>query len=271
MNVNQAYQILEVQHGASEQQIKDNYKRLAKKYHPDINKSSEAESKFKDINTAYSVLTGKTQPKHNSFNVWEEFVNANSFEGGFFNIKFDFGNGGGQNYTNVWGQSNIRKRTPQNGTDFQTNLILTIEDIFSDIEKVLKFRIYVHCAKCAGTGSLDKNINNVVTCNSCNGLGSVARVFGQSMVQTLCDNCVGYGNVFRNRCNSCQNGLVAVEETLKLKINKGDYFKKNRQIIGGYGNAGMFGGRRGNFIVNLILDNTTVNSFDFNRIQLKEK
>ena len=275
MTQQQAYSTLEVQQGASEQEIKDAYKKLAKKYHPDINKEKDAESKFKEINQAYSILTGKEQQKSGGFNGYGGYggngFNSdmfNQFFNGGFNINFDFENGWEQVQTN-------KRRTPQNGQDININLMLTAEEIFSESEKVIKFIVHKHCKKCGGTGSLDKNLNNTQQCNNCKGTGHLTKItnsaFGQQIMQTTCTHCSGYGTILRNKCNSCQNGLVNEEETLKLKINKGDYFKKNRQFIKNYGHAGMFGGRRGNANIQLIADQNSINNFDFNRIKLKDK
>ena len=269
MTLQQAYSTLGVQQGASEEEIKKAYKNLAKKYHPDVNKNSASDAKFKDVNQAYNILTGKSQQKHNDFNSGG-FDNFNMFNQMFngFNIKFDFENG--------WETTQSQqKRTPQPGQDTQINVRLSAEEVFSDIEKEIKFTVHKHCKKCSGSGSLDKNINNTIQCNQCKGAGILTNVirtqFGQQITQSVCGQCSGYGNILRNKCNSCQNGLVNEEETLKIKISKGDYFKKQRQPIIGFGNAGMFGGRRGNIILMLFVDQQSLNNFDFNRLELKDK
>ena len=100
MNRQEAYNLLELQQGASDEQIKNAYKQMAKKYHPDINKEEGAETKFKDINQAYSILTGKEQQKANEFGGNNPFDMFSDMMG--ININFDFGG--------AWESVNGRKR-----------------------------------------------------------------------------------------------------------------------------------------------------------------
>ena len=153
--------------------------------------------------------------------------------------------------------------------------MLTAEEMFLDVEKEIKFSAHKHCKKCDGTGSLDKKLDNQEKCNYCKGTGMVTHVmrtgFGQHITQNSCKHCGGFGTLLKNKCNSCQNGLVPENETLKLKISKGDYFKKNNQFVNGFGHAGEFGGKRGRLEINLIVDKQSLNNFDFNRIEIKDK
>jgi len=255
--------MLGVSENATQDVITSAYRKLAKQYHPDVNKESGSEEKFKEINEAYSVLTGKTQQQGNGFS--GEGFDMSSI----FSSMFNFGHNG------AWRTNQPpRKRKAQQGSDIFINSMLTAEEIFSDIEKEIKFKADKHCKKCGGTGSLDKNINNTEHCVYCQGTGNIIITqntpLGQIMTQSTCNYCGGYGNLLKNRCSSCKDGLVDSIEMIKIKINKGDYFKKNRQFIKSFGNAGKFGGMRGNIIINLIADQNSINNFDFNRLTLND-
>lgn len=194
--MNQYYEVLGLKKGASDKEIKSAYRKMSKKYHPDVNPSDEAKEKMSQINEAYEILTGKRQAPNqgNPFG-------GNPFRGGQrpgFDPFSDFFRGG-----------------PRKANPLQFVIDVTLEEVFSGVEKEIKYNINATCNTCGGVGGKDPKV-----CNSCNGQG-VTQIPGINMV-TMCNQCGGTGQVMTKICNDCNGGGSKPEQkTLKLRIPKG--------------------------------------------------
>jgi len=215
------YATLGVEKGASKEEIKKAYKKLAKKYHPDLNKDNpQAEQKFKEVSEAASVL-GDDQKRQQ----YDQFGSeANPFGGqgsqgfggaGFEDIFGDifggFGGGG-------------RRRKPTRGNDLQYELSITLEEAYGGTEKTITIPKYDTCDKCSGSGA--ENDSDIDTCATCHGQGAVNRQtrtpFGVFNMQSTCPTCRGEGKTINNPCIHCHgSGRKEVTKKIKVKIPKG--------------------------------------------------
>ncbi|MCA9478152.1 MAG: molecular chaperone DnaJ [Nanoarchaeota archaeon] len=249
------YKTLGVEKGASKEEIKKAYKKLAKKYHPDLNKDNpEAEQKFKEINEAASILgDDKKRQQYDQFgSEGMKYGGANQgFGGGFgsgfdgfdFNDIFDsfFGGGGG-----FGGRG--RSRGPQPGADLRYDIEITLEEAAEGLEKKVKMRKNVTCDDCQGHGGTD-----VSTCSLCHGRGQVSRQqrtpFGIFQTQSTCPQCHGSGESYKHECKTCHgSGHVMAEKTIKITIPAG-IESSTRLRISGEGEPGEPGARPGDLYV----------------------
>jgi len=212
------YAILGVSRNATQEEIKRAYKELAKKYHPDLNKSKGAEEKFKEINEAYSVLGNeKSRQQYDTFGTAEGFGGFRSgFQAGDFGFDFsDFFD------TIFEGFGGHRYRGPRKGADLQYELEIELEDSFYGAEKKISFERYEKCSYCKGIGG-----TNIEQCATCNGSGVVQStkrtIFGIFSSTTTCPKCKGEGTIIKNLCKHCGGeGKVVVEKKINVKIPKG--------------------------------------------------
>ena len=212
------YEILGLQKGASDAEIKSAFRKLAIKYHPDKNQGDkEAETKFKEINEAYQVLSDP-QKKAN----YDQFGTAD-FNGGGFDGGFDFsGMGGfGDIFDTIFGggSSSRRRYGPIQGDDVEYTLNLTFEEAIFGCEKEISLTRSENCEECKGTGA--EPGTSPKTCPQCNGSGQV-RVqrqtpLGNFVSTTTCDKCGGKGNIIEKPCHSCR-GRGQVRKNRKITI-----------------------------------------------------
>ncbi len=214
------YQILGVSKNASDDEIKSAFRTLAKKYHPDLNKTPEAAEKFKEINEAYSVLSDK-QKRAN----YDQFGSADGpqgFGGGGFSGGFSGGGFGGFEdifniFSNFGGRGNAQVR--EKGEDIELNLVISFIEAAFGVEKEISVTRKERCPDCNGTGA--KTDSDYVTCGECNGTGRVTytqqTLFGMSRTVGVCRNCGGKGKVIKNKCTTCR-GSGLKTQTIKLKV-----------------------------------------------------
>jgi molecular chaperone DnaJ len=247
------YEVLGVERTADKEAIKRSFRKLAQKYHPDVNKSPEAETVFKEINEAYQVLSDdQRRAAYDRFgHAGVQGPNGGYGDGGGFgdlNSIFEeiFGNfsgfsGGGRS-----------RNGPRRGADLRADVTLTFEEAAFGVDRELDVPRLELCDRCDGRGA--EPPTSPVTCSRCNGAGEIQQrqvspLFGTVITATPCPNCNGAGEVIPSPCKKC-NGQkrVRVMRKLNVKIPAG-VDNGTRIRLAGEGEAGQFGGPIGNLYV----------------------
>ncbi len=254
------YQILGVSRDVDKEEIKRAYRRLARKYHPDVNKESGAEEKFKEINRAYEVLSEpETRARYDRFGeAGVSGAGAAGFDygdmGGFADIfeTIFSGFGGGVNT----GTQSRRRSGPVRGDDLRLDLKLEFREAVFGGEKQIRIPHLEFCEVCQGTGA--KKGTGVKTCITCNGSGQVRRAtrtpFGSFAQVSVCPTCNGTGEVIEEKCDAC-NGAGRKQETKKLKITIPPGVDNGTRLrVSGEGDAGMRNGVPGDLYVYLFVE-----------------
>ncbi len=221
------YATLGVNKSASDDEIKSAYRQLAKKYHPDLNKTPEAAEKFKEINEAYSVLSDK-QKRAN----YDQFGSADGPQGfgggqGFSGFDSSEGFGGFEDIFNIFSNFGGRGRAQQareEGDDINLNLVISFTEAAFGCEKEVTVTRKERCDSCHGTGA--KTDSDYVTCPECNGTGRMTytqqTLFGMTRTVGTCRNCGGKGKIVKNKCPDCRGtGLKTITAKIKVKIPAG--------------------------------------------------
>lgn len=245
------YEILGVSKTATDAEIKSAFRKLAKQYHPDVNKTPEAESKFKEIGEAYSVLSDASKRKQ-----YDQFGHAafegggasdggfGGFSGGFSDI--DLGDildemFGGSSF---FGGSRKSKNRPTKGPDSLVRINLSFEEAVFGCEKTISLDLDESCSECDGKGGFDQK-----NCSTCGGQGRVISeqrtMFGTFQTQTTCPTCGGKGSTFARKCSKCNgNGHINKKKDIVVTIPAG-VDNGYRLRISGKGSAGTNGGPNG--------------------------
>ena len=256
------YQILGVSRDVDKDELKRAYRRLARQYHPDVNKEPGAEEKFKEINRAYEVLSEpETRARYDRFG--EAGVGgaagASGFEysdmGGFADIFETIFSGFGGGVGTSAGQSR-RRNGPVRGDDLRLDLKLDFREAVFGGDKQIKIPHLETCGTCNGTGA--KPGTGVKTCGTCGGSGQVRRAtrtpFGSFAQVTTCTTCNGTGQVIEEKCSTC-HGAGRLQETKKLKITIPPGVDNGTRLrVSGEGDAGMRNGTPGDLYVYLFVE-----------------
>src|SRR6266567_1363466 len=248
------YDTLGVKKGASADEIKKAYRKLAAKYHPDKNPGDEAaEEKFKEVQNAYDTLSDAEKRKQ-----YDAFGTANGrrttgfdprdFGGGNFTIN-DLGDLGDL-FGGIFnrGQSARARRTePERGADIEIAVSLSFEDSLRGLETKIPVEVTTACRECGGTGA--EPGTSPVICPECNGRGVVSESQGLFALSQPCPRCRGNGTVIEQPCSKCQgSGRERRRRTFTVKIKPG--VKDGTKIrLKGKGEAGEHGGPNGDLIV----------------------
>jgi molecular chaperone DnaJ len=252
------YQVLEVAKGASEEEIKKAYRKMAIKYHPDKNQGDKAaEEKFKEAAEAYEVLSNsQKKARYDQYGHAGMGGAASGGRGGSMNmddIFSQFGDIFGEEspFSSFFGGGGGGGKRMRKGSDLRIKLKLNLEEIANGVEKKIKVKRHVTCKSCSGNGA--KNGTELKTCTTCNGQGQVRQVrqtmLGQMVTTAPCQTCNGEGKIVSARCETCfGEGRVLEEEVISIKIPAG--VQENMQLsMTGKGNVPPRGGVAGDLLI----------------------
>lgn len=243
------YKLLEVERGATADELKKAYRKLAMKYHPDQNKDDPAaEAKFKEINEAYDIL--KDPQKRAAYDQFGAAGVGGGGRGGFNASDFGgFGDAFSDIFEGMFGGGGARRNNtgPARGADMQYTLEISLEDAYNGKEATIRVPTNESCDKCDGSGAEPGTSSE--SCETCGGQGRVRMQQGFFTIERGCPTCGGAGTIIKNPCKKCGgHGRVRKEKTLKVKIPAG--IDSGRRIrLAGEGEAGMRGGTAGDLYV----------------------
>lgn len=244
------YEILGVSRTATQDEIKQAFRKLARQFHPDVNKEPDAEDKFKEINEAYSVVSDPDKRArydrygraglgdmggNQDYNVHVEDI---------FEELFGFGMGAGRS-------GGSRRNAPRRGRDLQMSIGLTFEEAVFGVEKDIEFDRDETCSTCRGNGA--EPGTSVKTCGTCGGRGEVRQVrqtFIVQMVETVpCQACQGRGQIIEKSCHTCA-GRGQERKRVNKKVSIPAGVDNGMQIrLPGEGQPGANGGPNGNLFI----------------------
>ncbi len=253
------YEVLGVQKGSSEDEIKKAFRKQAKKYHPDLNPGDkEAEAKFKEVNEAYEVLSDRDKraryDRYGFAGVDPNYGAGSAAYGGgnpfgqdidlgdIFNSFFG-GFGGGRSPRN--------QNAPRRGSDVEASVTVSFEEAAKGCKKEVTYKKVETCKSCAGSGAAAGT--NLKTCPQCNGNGQVtvrkSTPFGQIQTTQTCEKCQGKGKIIETPCPKCSGvGRIRSSKTITVTVPAG--ISQDQILnIGGHGNSGYNGGPSGDLHV----------------------
>ncbi|MFC1801485.1 molecular chaperone DnaJ [Nanoarchaeota archaeon] len=265
------YEILGVSKSSSKEEIKKAYKKLAKKYHPDINKEEGAEAKFKEINEAVSILADEQKRQQYDQFGTTDFSGGGGFGGaGFsdFMRGFDFGSFDFDNIFDMFfGGGRRRRSRSSRGADLQYDLEISLKEAATGIEKNIPLNKLDICKECKGQGG------DLESCDNCGGNGVVRKTtrtpFGLFQTQSACPKCRGSGSSIKKKCVKCDGeGRIRIKKTISVKIPAG-IDTGNRLRVRGEGIAGENGGGAGDLYVVVYVESDKVFKRDGNDLYLE--
>lgn len=251
------YEVLGLEKGASDEEIKKAFRKQALKYHPDRNPGDKvAEEKFKELNEAYQVLSDpQKKAQYDQYGTTD--FNGGGFEGGFDFSDFGGFGGFGDIFDSFFGGGfsggGRRKNGPQKGDDLEYSLNLTFEEAVFGCEKEINITRSENCDTCSGTGA--KKGSHPKTCDKCGGTGQV-RVqrntpLGSFVSMSACDKCSGKGTIITDPCPDCKGkGKVRKQRKIKVKVPAG-VDTGNIMPMRGQGEHGANGGPAGDLYVGI--------------------
>lgn len=250
------YEVMGVAKGATDDELKKAYRKLAKQYHPDLNPgNAEAEAKFKEVNEAYEVLSDKDKrARYDQFGhagVDPNYGAGGGYGGSPFGQDIDLGDifnsvfggfggfGGGRRTSNP--------NAPRRGADVETSVTISFDEAAKGCKKEISYNAVCTCSECSGTGA--QKGSSPKTCSACGGRGQVnvsqRTPFGVVQTSRVCDHCRGTGKIIENPCKACGgNGRKKKQRKIEINIPAGI---NNDQVlnVSGQGSSGTNGGPAG--------------------------
>ena len=296
------YETLGVARGASEDEIRKSYRRLARKYHPDLNPGDKsAEEKFKSVQEAYDVLSdAKKRQMYDQFGFYSENGMPGAGPGGPFGggggVNFDFGGfdfsdfvkggaaggretgggfggggGGGGGFRSIFetmfggGRGREETRQPQRGADLEYALNIDFWQAVRGTQVRLNVQRQEACGQCGGTGTAG---GTSPQCPECNGTGTVSQMAGAMRFNITCPKCHGSGRL-QNVCPACYGeGRTVRPETVEVRIPQGVQ-SGARLRVGGKGNAGTFGAPAGDLYITVRVEPHPFFERDGDNVQIR--
>lgn len=260
MNKRDYYEVLGVSKTATDAEIKSAFRKLAKKYHPDVSTEENAEEKFKECQEAYAVLSDPSKRKqYDQFGHTAFQGGGSGGSGGFSNFDFGdmsdifedlFGGMGGFGGFSSFTSGNSRRSSngPRKGNDVLYRMTIDFEDAVYGTKKDLKLDVVDTCPECNGKGGFNSS-----TCSSCRGSGTITSeqrtMFGSFLTKTTCPDCGGTGTTYEKKCSECHGtGNIKKNKTITINIPAG-IDTENRLRVAGKGEAGKNGGNPGDLYV----------------------
>ncbi|UFT97825.1 molecular chaperone DnaJ [Radiobacillus kanasensis] len=243
------YEVLGLSKDASKEEIKKAYRKLARKYHPDVNKEADASDKFKEAKEAYETLSNEQKRSQ-----YDQFGHAGPQSQGFggFGGAEDFG-GFGDIFDMFFGGGGRRRdpNAPRQGADLQYTMTLEFEEAIFGKDTDIEIPKEETCETCSGSGA--KPGTKTKTCSHCHGTGQLNTEqntpFGRVVNKRVCHHCQGSGKVIPEKCNTC-GGTGTVKKRKKIHINIPAGIDEGQQIrVSGQGEPGVNGGPAGDLYV----------------------
>ena len=218
------YEVLGVSKGASDDEIKKAFRKMSKKYHPDLNPNNkEAEKKFKEVNEAYQVLSDpEKKSKYDQFGHAGVDPNFGAGGGGFNGGGFDFGDIFGDFFGGGFGGfgGGQRRNGPKRGADIRKIIDLTFEEAAFGCHREMSIQAQEKCETCGGSGA--KKGTTAQTCQHCHGTGQIRTqqrtVLGYMTNVTTCPHCHGEGKIVKDPCPDCR-GTGKVRKSKKIEVD----------------------------------------------------
>ncbi|KMT21642.1 molecular chaperone DnaJ [Clostridium cylindrosporum] len=263
MATNDYYAVLGLEKGASEDEIKKAFRKMAIKYHPDKNQGNkEAEDKFKEVNEAYQVLSDpEKKARYDQFGTADfDGSGFGGFSGGYEGFG-GFGDIFGDIFDMFGGSSSRRtKNGPRRGNDLETTILLTFEEAAFGVKKEIEINRNEKCEECSGSGAAKGT--SPKTCSKCNGSGQVQvqknTPFGSFVSVTTCDACGGEGKKIESPCSHCRGtGRIRKSKVVSINIPAG-VDNGNTIPLRGQGEPGYNGGPSGDLYINIKVRNHSI-------------
>ncbi len=248
------YDVLGVSRNATDDEIKKAFRKQARELHPDVNKSEDAEEKFKKLNEAYDVLSDpQKRSQYDRFGTIPGAANGGYGGAGYVDLEDLFGGGFGMGdlFSSFFGGGGSRGGISREGRDMGVGLRLTLEEVAVGVKKEIVYDRLAPCPDCEGTGLGEDG--EEITCPQCNGQGRVVTVqhtfLGDMQSATTCRNCSGTGKTIKNPCPECEGqGRVPDRQRVTVEVPAG--IRDSQQLrLSGFGEAGMNGAKSGDLIV----------------------
>ena len=274
MNKRDYYEVLGVSKSADEKEIKSAFRKLAKKYHPDVSKEPDAAEKFKEAQEAYAVLSDEQKRKQYDQYGHAAFDQMNGGAGFDFS-DFDFSDIFGDLFGSAFGGGfggfgggGSRGSRARRGADKLMRVDLTFDEAVFGCKKKINLDVYEECDECSGKGGKGEK-----TCSSCHGSGTVTAqqntLFGAFMTRTTCPDCGGKGKTYSSICSQCKGtGKVKENKTLEVKVPAG-VDSGNQLRLAGKGDSGSNGGSNGDLYLEFRVKDHELFERDGNDIYLE--